>query len=49
LRFKWREVLKQFAYFSHEETAPVPAPVLGQPLWMTFDQASAMPEQRKEA
>ncbi|RON90835.1 AfsA-related hotdog domain-containing protein [Pseudomonas fluorescens] len=49
LRFKWREVLKQFAYFSHEETAPAPAPVLGQPLWMTFDQASAMPEQRKEA
>ncbi|NHX00127.1 AfsA-related hotdog domain-containing protein [Pseudomonas koreensis] len=49
LRFKWREVLKQFAYFSHEETAPAPAPALGQPLWMTFDQASAMPEQRKEA
>ncbi|QXZ13366.1 A-factor biosynthesis protein [Pseudomonas sp. AO-1] len=49
LRFKWREVLKQFAYFSHEETAPAPAPALGQPVWMTFDQTTAMPEHRKEA
>jgi len=47
LRFKWREVLKQYTYFSHEETAPARA--AEQPLWMTFDPPSSMPEQRIEA
>lgn len=47
LRFKWREVLKQFTYFSHQET--VPAPALEQPLWMTLNQALSMSEQRTEA
>jgi hypothetical protein len=47
MRFKWREVLKQFTYFSHQQALPVPAPE--QPLWMTVDPTAAMPEQRSEA
>ncbi|MBV4460244.1 A-factor biosynthesis protein [Pseudomonas sp. COR58] len=46
LRFKWREVLKQFTYFSHEET--VAAAEFGQPLWMNLNPTSAMSEQRTE-
>lgn len=47
MRFKWREVLKQFTYFSHQQALPVPA--AEQPLWMTVDPTAAMPEQRIEA